>query len=353
MILADTYPMKNKRKYITYIFILLVVAVGYVGWTLFGTTINEPAEKFFYIHTGSSYQSVKDSLIKKKIISGTFWFDRIAKYLDYDKAIKPGKYKINHGMSLIKLVRMLRSGNQSPVNLVIIKLRTKEDLARKLANNFESDSVAVINFLNNNDSLSKYNLDSNTVITAVIPNTYVLKWNNTTSSIFKKLFTEQQKFWTKKRKEEAEVLHLTEKEVYTLASIVEEETNKEEDKGNIASVYLNRMRTGMKLAADPTVKFAMKDFGLKRIYFKYLSYPSPYNTYQVQGLPPGPICTPSINTIDAVLNAPATNYLFFVAKPDFSGYSNFASKYEEHQKFAKAYQQALDSIIRMKQQNQN
>jgi len=137
--------------------------------------------------------------------------------------------------------------------------------------------------------------------------------------------------------------------VYILSSIVEEETNKQEDKGKIASVYLNRLRSGIKLAADPTIKFALRDFGLKRIFFKHISYPSPYNTYLNAGLPPGPICTPSIKTIDEVLNAPATNYLYFVAKPDFSGYSNFATSYQEHKKNAKAYQQALDSIILSKQ----
>jgi UPF0755 protein len=113
---------------------------------------------------------------------------------------------------------------------------------------------------------------------------------------------------------------------------------------------MNRIRTGMRLAADPTVKFAMKDFGLKRIYFKHLAFPSPYNTYRNYGLPPGPICTPSIKTIDAVLSSPSTDYIFFVAKPDFSGYSNFATNYEDHKKFAKSYQQALDSIILLKQQ---
>ena len=345
--------MKNKRKYIGYIFILLILLIGYVGWILFGPTINEPDTKYFYIPTGSGYQDVKDSLLQKNIISGTFWFGKVAKYLDYDKGIKPGKYKINDGMSLVNLVRMLHSGNQSPVNLVITKLRTKEDLAKKLGNNFECDSAAVIQFLNNNDSLSKYNLDSNTVMTAIIPNTYILKWNNTISSIFKKLFTEQQKFWTEKRKSEAAALNLSEKEVYTLASIVEEETNEPEDKGKIASVYINRMKKGMRLAADPTVKFAIKDFGLKRIYEKHTRIPSPYNTYLVAGLPPGPICTPSIKTIDAVLNAPSTEYIFFVARADFSGYSNFASTYEEHMKFAKAYQLALDSLMRSKQQSQN
>ncbi|WP_462219274.1 endolytic transglycosylase MltG, partial [Ferruginibacter sp.] len=143
-------------------------------------------------------------------------------------------------------------------------------------------------------------------------------------------------------------LNMTPKQVYTMASIVEEETNKEEDKGKIASVYINRIETGMKLEADPTVKFAMKDFGLKRILHKHLEYPSPYNTYRQTGLPPGPICTPSSKTIDAVLNAPQTNYIFFVAKPDFNGYSNFATTYSEHLVFAKAYQNALDSLIKAK-----
>ena len=332
---------------------LLIVVAGYIGWILFGPTIYEPAEKYFYVHTGSTYQDVKDNLLQNKIISGTVWFDKLAKYLNYNTAIKPGKFKIKEGMSLVNLVRMLRSGNQAPVNFVITKIRTKEDLAKKIGNNFECDSISVIQFLNNNDSLSKYDLDSNTVMTAVIPNTYILKWNNSTSSLFRKLFTEQQKFWTDKRKAEAASLNLSPKEVYTLASIVEEETNEENDKGKIASVYLNRLRTGMKLAADPTVKFAMKDFALKRIYFKHLSFPSPFNTYQHSGLPPGPICTPSIKTIDAVLNAPSTDYLYFVAKPDFSGYSNFASSYEEHMKYAKAYQLALDSLLKSKQQNQN
>lgn len=344
--------MKNKRRNILYIILLLVILAVYVAWSLFGPTINAPQQKFFFIHTGSSYQNVKDSLVKKKIISSAFWFDKVAGFLNYKTAVKPGKYKIVEGMSLVNLVRMLRSGNQSPVNLVIIKLRTKEDLARKIGNNFECDSASFMQFVNNNDSLAKYNVDTNTVMTAVIPNTYTLKWNNTPSSVFNKLFTAQKAFWNNDRKAKASALNLSPKEVYTLASIVEEETNKDEDKGKIASVYLNRMHSGMRLAADPTVKFALKDFGLKRIYEKHTRVPSPYNTYLNTGLPPGPICTPSIKTIDEVLNAPQTNYLFFVAKPDFSGYSNFATGYDEHIKFAKAYQHALDSIILLKQQGQ-
>ena len=341
--------MKNNRKNILFIFLILVIFALYAGWSLFGPTVKMPEEKYFYIHTGATYENVKDSLLKKEILSGTFWLDKIAGYLNYDKSIKPGKYKINEGMSLVNFVRMLRAGRQSPVNLVITKLRTKEDLARKIGNNFECDSSSFIHFLNNNDSLLKYNVDTNTVITAVIPNTYTLTWNNTPSNIFNKIFAAQQKFWTKERKTKADSLHLSQKEVYILASIVEEETNKENDKGKIASAYLNRLHSGMRLAADPTVKFAMRDFGLKRILFKHLAFVSPYNTYKVTGLPPGPICTPSIKTIDAVLNAPVTDYIYFVARSDFSGYSNFAADYQEHMRNAKAYQHALDSVILLKQ----
>ena len=343
----------KKRKYILIIFIVIISITTFTGWNLFGPTVKSPENKFFYIPTGSTYNDVIKVLVEKNIIDNKFWFDKVATYLKFDKAVKPGKYKINDGASIVNLVRMLRSGNQSPVNLVITKLRTKEDLAKKLANNFECDSLSVISFLSNNDSLAKYDLDTNIVMTAIIANTYTLLWNNKPYNIFKKLFTEQQQFWNAKRKNQSAALHFTPTEIYILASIVEEETNKAEDKGKIASVYINRLHTGMRLAADPTVKFALKDFGLKRIYSIHTRIPSPYNTYLHAGLPPGPICTPSIKTIDAVLNAPSTNYLFFVANADFSGYSTFAVTYQEHLKNARAYQSALDSLMLLKQQNKN
>jgi UPF0755 protein len=339
------------KKVFLFIFFIIIIVLAYCAWSVFGPTINNPDKKFLYIKTGSNYQQVKDSLIKNNMISSGFWFDKIADFADYPQKVKAGKYKIQDRMSLYHLVKMLRSGKQVPVNLVITKLRTKEDLAKKIATLFETDSLKAINFLNNNDSLQQFDVDSNTVMTDVIPDTYTYTWNTSMKNIFKKLHEQEQKFWNRQRLEKAERLQLTPKQVYTLASIVEEETNKMEDKGKIASVYMNRLKKGMKLAADPTVKFAMKDFGLKRIYEKYLQFPSPYNTYLNTGLPPGPICTPSVKTIDAVLDAPDTDYLFFVARPDFSGYSDFASTYQQHQVYAKAYQQALDSLIKSRVEN--
>jgi UPF0755 protein len=337
------------KKKIVYTFLALILLGGaFIGFKIFGPTVNAPEKKYFYISTGENYEGVIADLHDLKIITGEFWFNLVAKKLNYPKSVKAGRYEIKNGTSIFNLVRMLRSGNQSPVKLVINKIRTKEDLAQKIANGFECDSLSFISLLNNTDSLKKYDLDTNTVITAIIPDTYSILWNTSPAKIFKKLYTDQQKFWNTERTKKAAALNMTPQQVYTMASIVEEETNKEDDKGKVASVYINRIEKGMKLEADPTVKFAMKDFGLKRIYHKHLSYASPYNTYQQTGLPPGPICTPSSKTIDAVLNAPKTNYIFFVAKPDFNGYSNFAATYEEHLVYAKAYQNALDSLMKAK-----
>ncbi len=338
------------RKVLLFILLIVALIFAYGLWNVFGPVIHNPDKKFLYIKTGSNYQNVKENLIKNKMISNTFWFDKIAQYADYPSKVKAGKYKVENEMSLYHLIKMLGTGKQVPVNLVITKLRTKEDLAKKIAANFEADSLTTINFLNNQDSLVQFNVDTITVMTDVIPNTYTYTWNTSIKNIFKKLYSEEQKFWNDERRQKATRLGLTPKQVYTLASIVEEETNKQDDKGKIASVYVNRLKKGMKLAADPTVKFALKDFGLKRIYEKHLEFASPYNTYQNTGLPPGPICTPSIKTIDAVLDSPETNYLFFVARSDFSGYSDFASSYQQHQVYAKAYQQALDSVMKLKQQ---
>lgn len=340
------------KKIFSLLFIVLLIIAAYAAWNVFGPTVNAPAGKYLFIKTGSTYDEVKQQLKDEQILSGTFFFDKIAKQVKYNRNVKPGRYEIKDNSSLLSLVRILKSGSQSPVKLVINKLRTKEDLAAKIGNGFEADSLQVISFLTSNDSLAAYSLDTNTVMTAVIPDTYLLLWNTSFKKIFGRLKDEQEKFWNKERLQKAADKNLTTEQVYTMASIVEEETNKAEDKPLIASVYMNRINKGMMLEADPTVKYAMRNFGLKRILHGHLAYESPYNTYQNKGLPPGPICTPSSKTIDAVLDAPATNYIFFVAKPDFRGYSNFAATYEEHLVFAKAYQKALDSLIISKRNNE-
>ena len=265
--------------------------------------------------------------------------------------LSPGKYQIRKGQSIIQIVRMLKNGRFGEVNLVINKLRTKQDFAKLISNTFPLDSAEVLNFMSNDDSLKAFQTSAELVYTKIIQNTYSFYYNASLQTILTKLIHESNAFWLKNdRMKKAQALGMTPQQVYILASIVDEETNYESDKYKIASVYINRLKKQMPLQACPTIKFAMNDFTITRIYEKYLNNPSPYNTYQVKGLPPGPICTPLPKTIDIVLDAPATDYLFFVAKSDFSGYHHFSNNYAEHNKYADEYQKALDAYMLQKEQ---
>lgn len=336
------------KKSILGILAIAVLVLVIILWNIFGSTVNAPAKKYFIIKNGATYEDVKINLESEKIVKPGFFFNTLMSQADYKNNIKPGRYEIKDGTSIYALIKMLKSGKQAAVKLVINKLRTREDLASKIGNNFECDSLQAILFLNNNDSVITFGLDTNKIMSAIIPNTYEINYGSSVRAILTKLKAEQDKFWNESRMAKATAKKLTPLQIYILASIVEEETNATSDKPLIASVYKNRFFTGQKLQADPTVKFAMKDFGLKRIFLKYLEYPSPYNTYKNVGFPPGPICTPSVKTIDAVLDAAETNYMFFVAKPDLKGYSNFAVTYAEHLVFAKQYQDALNARINNK-----
>lgn len=331
-------------KRILFIIFLLVLAVGgFFAYQFFKPAVSNKSDSYFYIRTGSDLATVKKDLIGQKLINGKN-FDLVARMLKY-KNPKPGRYKLKDGTSIYKLIKLLRSGNQAEVKMVIIKERTKEMFAGKFGArkkfDLECDSAQMIAFLSSNDSLKKFGVDTNTVLSIVMPYTYNLKWNSTPGKVMQQCYTAYQTFWNDERKVKADSLHLSPLEIISLASIVEEETNKKADKYNIASTYLNRVQTGMKLQADPTVKFAMKNFGLKRVLGTHLQTNSPYNTYMYAGIPPGPICTPTVETIDAVLNAPHTDYLFFVASHRFDGTSVFTTNLTDHMKYARLYQQEL------------
>jgi UPF0755 protein len=329
------------KKIIITVLILSMGIGGYVGFTLFKPEVSNKKNTIFYIKEGDDVSTVKENLVYQQYIGGS-GFDLAAKLLRYKK-VKPGRYLLKDGMSMYQLVRMLRSGKQAPVKVVITKERTKEAFAGKFGKRFDVtfDSLAMINFLNNNDLLKKYGVDSNTVMAIIMPDTYLANWISTPEKIIDQLFKSYQSYWTEERKKKADSLKLTAVQVFTLASIVEEETLNKTDKYKIASTYLNRIRIGMKLQADPTVKFALKDFSIKRVTGTHLKKDSPYNTYMYAGLPPGPICTPSVESIEAVLNAPETEYLYFVASSKFDGSSVFTTNFEDHIKYAKLYQQEL------------
>lgn len=341
--------MKKISRYI--IITILLLAVICV-WLVFGSaTAFEGKSKYIFVRdTGNIKEQVMKQIDTGHIVRFPGVFNLIASNADVWQRLKPGRFEVKKGENILTIVRTLRNNTQSPVRFTIIKLRLKEDLAKQIGKNFSTDSAAAIHFLDSNDSLKQLDVDSNTVLSLIIPDTYLIKWNTSLKNILKKIKSEGENFWKKNdRLQKAQQQGLTPLQVYTIASIIEEETNKNDEKGNIASVYINRLNKGMPLQADPTIKYALRDFSIRRIYYDYLKIESPYNTYRNKGLPPGPVCTPSQATIDAVLNAPKTEYLYFVAKNDFSGYHHFSNNFAEHEQYAKAYQKALDSLISKKQ----
>ncbi len=334
---------------------VLIIAAGlYVSWAFISpaTTFEEDKATLYIRTNAATRQAVTDSLEKNGVIKNRTAFEWLAGRMNYWENIKPGMYEIKKGSNLLAIIRQLRNGKQTPVNLVLRKMRLKEDLARLTGGKFEFDSTEMINYLNNNSYLNQEGIDTGTIMFYVLPDTYTYFWNSTPEKVFEKLVQENEKFWNEERIQKAQSKNLTPVQAHIVASIVEEETNADSEKGEVASVYLNRVRIGMPLQADPTVKFALRDFGLKRIYHTHLQASSPYNTYRNKGLPPGPISTPSRKTIDAVLDAPKTNYLYFVASPKLDGTHDFSATYDEHLKKARLYQKELnrlDSVRKSKQ----
>ena len=331
------------KKILLWVLSVLLVGALIVGWVFLGpaTSFDQPKKTLYIATKAANKQAILDSLATNDVLQNDGSFAWLADRMDYWQKIKPGKYEIKKGSSLLTIVRMLRNGQQTPVNLVITKLRTKEDFARLAGNKFESDSMEMIQLLNSNDSLEAFGKTSETAMTALLPDTYRFFWNTSSKKIYEKLVEEEKKFWNKERIQKASDLGLTPIQTYILASIVDEETNASAEKGTIASVYLNRINNKMPLQADPTIRFALNDFTIKRVYGDHLKVASPYNTYQNTGLPPGPICTPSKRTIDAVLAAPSTEYLYFVADSSFNGRHAFSVNYKEHMEKARAYQKAF------------
>jgi UPF0755 protein len=338
---------KSKKKGKGSLRIVMLIIIGLVllsAYKIFGPNTGTFTKgDYLYIRTGSDYEKVKAALTEGGFVSDMMSFNMVAQLRKLPAHVHPGKYKIEKGMSNYSIVRMLRNGKQTPVKLTINKLRTKHDFIHLLYSNLEADSTTISQQLNDKEYLSQFGLDTNTMMCAVMPDTYEFFWNTTGDKAFRKIAGNYVKFWDETNKQLAQAQGLTPIKAIIIASIVDEETNIKEDKPKIASVYINRIQRGMKLQADPTVKFAIGDFSIRRVTGKMLQTESPYNTYMYEGLPPGPICTPSANSITAVLQAPKTTYLYFCAKEDFSGYSAFASTFDEQIKNAHAYQKALDA----------
>ncbi|MFZ9388645.1 MAG: endolytic transglycosylase MltG [Chitinophagaceae bacterium] len=329
-----------KKKLLLAALAFIVLTGGYFTYQLFRPAVSNPEGKFFYIREGENVSGIRKRLSDMHLLKNTGGFEMARRILGYSSP-RPGRYLLKNGTSAFKLIRMFRNGEQSPVRITIVKERTKELFSGKIGPgkkiDLQFDSIQMIRYLTSNDSLARFGVDTNTAMALVIPDTYLHKWNSTPGKLMQQFFNAYTRFWNDDRKARAAQRGLSPTQVMILASIVDEETNRKADKYNIASVYLNRLKKGMRLQADPTVKFVTRNFRLGRITGSHLKLESPYNTYLNTGLPPGPICTPSAESIQAVLDAPETDYLFFVASYTFDGSSIFTSNLTDHNKYARLF----------------
>ncbi|MDO9276768.1 MAG: endolytic transglycosylase MltG [Lutibacter sp.] len=337
----------NSKKLLLLIIGLLLLIGGVLGLSLYNKIFkgNTVEEGYLYIPTGSNFEDVEN--LVRPFLKRVKPFVSVAEKLNYPDAVKPGKYKISKGMNNFDLVRMLRSGNQTMVNLSFNNQDTFEKLAGRISQQIEADSLSLLKAFTDNSFLEESGFNATNAIGIYIPNSYEFYWNTTAEDFRAKMLNEYNKFWDPARLEKAKKLNLTKNEVITLASIVQKETATVNERPIVAKLYLNRLESGWPLQADPTIIFALKakfgnDMVIKRVFSKDLDINSPYNTYKNTGLPPGPISMPDISSIEAVLNPANHDYYYMCASVTTFGTHEFAKTLDQHNKNAAKYQQWLN-----------
>ncbi len=332
----------NSKKYLVpaAIGVILVIALPFYFFFRSVSTLDET--HYLYIDEDDTQDSVINKIKPIALPTSMAGLQTLLRHAGYEDHIKTGRYAIKPGEGAITIFRHLRSGQQESLHLTIPEVRTMDRLAAVLGKRLMIDSATIASALYSQEVTTKLGYDTCTIAAMFIPNTYDIYWNISIDGLLERMQKEHDRFWNADRKAKAAQIQLTPNEVATLASIIDEETANNAEKPMIAGMYMNRLKENMPLQADPTIKFALKDFALKRIYNKLLKVDSPYNTYVHEGLPPGPIKIASIKGTDAVLNHVNHDFLYMCAKEDFSGTHNFAKTYPEHLKNAAKYTKALN-----------
>ncbi len=328
----------KKQTIIILSIVALILIIGIIcGFSLLNKKVRNNESVSLYIYPSENYEKVLEKLEKNGVLEKEETaFSIFSKVKNLENNVKSGHYIIEPNSTQKDLVRTLANGLQTPVKLVINKVRLKQDFAKKIANQLMLSENDILLAIDNREN--SQNLFDN-----IVCNTYEVYWNISAEKLLERLEKEADKWW-ENQSNQLEKTGFTRHEVVVLASIVEEETNKNEEKPTIAGVYINRLKKDMLLQADPTVKYAVGDFTIKRVMYKHLQTESPYNTYLNKGLPPTAICLPEISSLKSVLNYQKHNYIFFCAKEDFSGYHNFATTPNEHYRNAEKYKNALNKM---------
>jgi UPF0755 protein len=331
--------------------VYLVVSTLTISFTFYGyqivftpNVLVDQDDKLLIVHSGESYRDVQIRL-GEGYVGDMVSFSFLARLMGYDKEIRPGRYYLRRDMTNIQAIKSLKSGNQEKVKITFNNIRVRKELAEKITKNIGLKPEEFDDALDDFISKNQYGFNKNNIMTMFIPNTYEVYFNINPEDLVERMHREYDLFWNDSRKAEAAATGLTPIEVSILASIVQAETIKEDEAPIIAGLYLNRLKKGIALQADPTLKFALGDFTIKRVLNTHKEIDSPYNTYKYPGLPPGPINVPEIAMIDAVLHYQQHNYYYMCAKEDFSGYHNFTNSLAEHNENARRYQKALDAEI--------
>lgn len=337
--------MKHKKIFLCIFVPLLLIGIACAGtayYLLFAPQFYPKTTVYIYIDRDDTIDSIYNKVKMQGVPRHFIGFEWMAKGRKYNTCIHTGRYAIRCGENVYHVFSRLYRGYQEPTNLTIGSVRTLDRLARSVGKQLMIDSAEIATVMYDTAFQQRMGYTPETMACLFIPNTYQVYWDMSVETFFERMQKEHRRFWNQERLDKATAIGMNVEEVCTLASIVEEETNNQAEKPTVAGLYINRLRAGMPLQADPTVKFALQDFGLQRITNAHLNIDSPYNTYRYAGLPPGPIRIPSPAGIDAVLNYQRHNYLYMCAKEDFSGTHNFASNYAEHLRNARKYWNALN-----------
>ena len=332
----------KKRLIIVILGIILfgIAGVAHIYYYFFTPPFQITETAYIYIDRDDDVDSVYHKIAETGNPKQMHGFESLVRYQGY--TLKTGRYAIKPADNMRYLHRRLSMGYQTPVKLTIGSVRTLDRMARNVSRQLMIDSTEVATLLNDTAYIREIGYTKETLPALFIPNTYEVYWDMSAEDFMARMQKEHKAYWNEKRMKQAEAIGLTPIEVATLASIVEEETANQAEKPMVAGLYINRLKKGMLLQADPTVKFSLQEFGLKRILFKHLEVDSPYNTYKYAGLPPGPIRVPSYQGLESVLNYTKHNYIYMCAKEDFSGTHNFAVTSAQHAANARKYQQALN-----------
>ena len=337
--------MNKTTKIFIATLLTLIVASGAVLYTFY-KMLESPVttkESFrLYITPGYTQDKVMESILLNDPDASVKGLRLWLNHRHYADKVLTGCYTVNAGASAREVADMLSGGIQTPVRLRISSVRTVDRMASAISSQLMMDSAQVSSLLSDRQFLDSIGYAPETVFCMIIPNTYEVWWNITPEALVKRLLQEKDRFWNDDRRQKAARLGMDSNQVMTLASIVEEETAMADELPVVAGLYINRLKRGMPLQADPTVIFALGGERPKRVLNAHLEIDSPYNTYKIQGLPPAPIRFVNISSIDAVLNPASHNYLYMCAKEDFSGYHNFASTLSQHNANAARYRQALN-----------